>query len=89
MYIYFLYRASAAKRQDLPCLKEVQNRLRSGAKRASAILYQGAFPLLLAPLLMGGCFDEKWWELLLAEIRCATFLQAELDQAGEMLNLRW
>lgn len=38
----------------LPLLKEVQNRLRSGAERASAILYQGAFSLLLFPLC--------WWE---------------------------
>jgi len=89
MHIFFLYRAFAVKRQDSPYLKEAQNRLRSGAKRASAILYQGALLLLLAPLLMGGCFDGKWWELFLAETHSATFLQAELDQAGEMLNLRW
>lgn len=88
MHIFFLYRAFAVKRQDSPYLKEAQNRLRSGAKRASAILYQGPL-LLLAPLWMGGCFDGKWWELFLAETHSATFLQAELDQAGEMLNLRW
>lgn len=59
MYICFLHRAFAAKWQDSPCLKEVPNRLRSGAKRASAALYQGAFSLLLLSLLVGGCFDGE------------------------------
>ena len=82
MYIHFLYRALAVKQQDSPCLKGLQNRLRSGAKRGSAVLYQGPFFLLLAPLC--------WWEdaligsgesLHLTEMRCKALLQ---EQVAEM-----
>lgn len=90
MHIHLLYRAFAVKQQDSLCLKEVQNRLRRGAKRPFAILYQGPFSLLLAPLC--------WWEdalmgsgesLHLTEMHCKAFLQegmAEMSQCRQDLT---